>query len=90
VFRPLLPCAIGTVAVSGAAVSLGFRPCWRRFDGQGARLIGLTSQTSPLASRAAPGAPIPLPFGSVALREGGRPWARLLEQVDILVINHGG
>jgi len=87
VFRPLLPLRDRTVAVSGAAGSLG-QALLRRFDGQGARLIGLTSQTSPLSIAGSSGAPIPL--RSVQWRCGEeQALGALLEQVDILVINHG-
>ncbi|WP_216905136.1 NAD-dependent epimerase/dehydratase family protein [Synechococcus sp. CCY 0621] len=76
-----------TVAVTGASGALG-QALLRRFHGRGAQLIALCHSSAPLQLAGPDGQPIPLrqvhwQVGQEAALEP------LLEQVDVLVINHG-
>jgi NAD(P)-dependent dehydrogenase (short-subunit alcohol dehydrogenase family) len=79
--------AAPTVAITGAGGALG-QALLRRWHGRGARLIALSHGTAPIELRDPDGRPIPLrqvrwQVGEEAALEP------LLEQVDVLVINHG-
>ncbi|MCP9931938.1 NAD-dependent epimerase/dehydratase family protein [Cyanobium sp. AMD-g] len=76
-----------TVAITGASGALG-QALLRRWHGRGARLIALCHGRTPLQLAGPDGQPIPLrqvhwQVGQEAALEP------LLEQVDVLVINHG-
>ncbi len=76
-----------TVAVTGASGALG-QALLRRWHGRGAQLIALCHGRAPLQLAGPDGQPIPLrqvhwQVGQEAALEP------LLEQVDVLVINHG-
>lgn len=76
-----------TVAVTGASGALG-QALLRRWHRRGARLIALTHSPAPLQLAGPDGQPIPLrqvpwQVGQEAALES------LLEEVDLLVINHG-
>ncbi|WP_216911957.1 MULTISPECIES: NAD-dependent epimerase/dehydratase family protein [unclassified Synechococcus] len=76
-----------TVAVTGASGALG-QALLRRWHRRGARLIALTHSPAPLQLAGPEGQPIPLrqvhwQVGQEAALES------LLEEVDLLVINHG-
>ncbi len=76
-----------TVAVTGASGALG-QALLRRWHGRGAQLIALCHSSAPLQLAGPDGQPIPLrqvhwQVGQEAALEP------LLEQVDVLVINHG-
>jgi NAD(P)-dependent dehydrogenase (short-subunit alcohol dehydrogenase family) len=76
-----------TVAVTGASGALG-QALLRRWHGRGAQLIALCHGRAPLQLAGPDGQPIPLrqvhwQVGEEAALEP------LLEQVDVLVINHG-
>ena len=76
-----------TVAITGASGALG-QALLRRFHGRGAQLIALCHGRRPLQLDGPDGQPIPLrqvhwQVGEEAALEP------LLEQVDVLVINHG-
>ncbi len=76
-----------TVAITGASGALG-QALLRRFHGRGAQLIALCHGRTPLQLDGPDGQPIPLhqvhwQVGEEAVLEP------LLEQVDVLVINHG-
>lgn len=76
-----------TVAVTGASGALG-QALLRRWHRHGARLIALTHSPAPLQLAGPDGQPIPLrqvhwQVGQEAALES------LLEEVDLLVINHG-
>ena len=76
-----------TVAVTGASGALG-QALLRRWHGRGAQLIALCHSSAPLQLAGPDGQPIPLrqvhwQVGEEAALEP------LLEQVDVLVINHG-
>ena len=76
-----------TVAVTGASGALG-QALLRRWHGRGAQLIALCHSSAPLQLAGQDGQPIPLrqvrwQVGQEAALEP------LLEQVDVLVINHG-
>jgi hypothetical protein len=75
------------VAITGASGSLG-QALLRRWHRRGARLIALCSGSSPLELRDASGAAIPL--RQVQWQVGEEEQLRtLLEEVDVLVLNHG-
>ena len=87
VLRPLLPLNGRTVAISGAGGALGMA-LLQRLHRQGARLIALTSQPHPLVLADGPDGTVPL--RSVQWGCGKeQSLANLLQEVDILVINHG-
>ena len=76
-----------TVAVTGASGALG-QALLRRWHGRGAQLIALCHGRAPLQLAGPDGQPIPL------RQEHWQVWEEealepLLEQVDVLVINHG-
>ncbi|MCP9857573.1 MULTISPECIES: NAD-dependent epimerase/dehydratase family protein [unclassified Cyanobium] len=76
-----------TVAITGASGALG-QALLRRWHGRGAQLIALCHSQAPLQLAGPDGQPIPLrqvhwQVGQEAALEP------LLEQVDVLVINHG-
>jgi len=76
-----------TVAVTGASGSLG-RALLIQLHSQGAQVIALTSNSQPLALSTAAGEPIPL--RQVVWRCGQETALReLLDEVDLLVLNHG-
>jgi monoglucosyldiacylglycerol epimerase len=76
-----------TVAVTGASGALG-QALLRRWHGRGAQLIALCHSSAPLQLAGPDGQPIPLRqvHWQVGQEEALEP---LLEQVDVLVINHG-
>jgi hypothetical protein len=78
-----LPC----VAVTGAGGSLG-KALLRQWQRRGARLIALTTSEAPLAISSAEGEPLAF---EQAHWQVGQEWRlrELLEQVDVLVLNHG-
>ena len=81
------PHAAPCVAISGASGSLG-RALLRQWHGRGARLIALTSGEEPL--ELVDGAGQPLPLRQVRWQVGREDdLAALLEEVDVLVLNHG-
>lgn len=76
-----------TVAVTGASGALG-QALLRRWHGRGAQLIALCHSSAPLQLAGPDGQPIPL--RQVHWQVGGEAALEpLLEQVDVLVINHG-
>jgi nucleoside-diphosphate-sugar epimerase len=75
------------VAITGAGGSLG-QALLRRWHARGARLIALSSGSQPLLVHDDHGAPIPLQ--QVRWQVGAEAeLTDLLEQVDVLVLNHG-
>jgi nucleoside-diphosphate-sugar epimerase len=76
-----------TVAVTGAGGALG-QALLRRWHRRGARLIALSHGSAPLNLTDPQGQPIPL--RQVQWQTGKEAeLAQLLEQVDVLVLNHG-
>lgn len=81
------PLPARTVAITGASGALG-QALLRRWSRRGARLIALTSSETPLQLRDPAGDPIALE--QVVWRPGQESaLAATLQQVDVLVINHG-